>query len=59
MIDVSYDRVVIKSLTYFGNENEFRENESGRRAFRTRFKIPYRQTVPNQKSIVLWVKHFK
>jgi len=43
-------------------ENYFRKNESVatvRRAYRTRFKIPLRQVVPDRESIILWVNNFR
>jgi len=46
----------------FAVENYFRKNKSVsavRHAFRIQFKIPPSQTVPDRKSIILWVKNFR
>jgi len=45
----------------FAVEAFIRNNESvmAQREFRTRFQIPPRHSVPDRKSIVLWVNNFR
>lgn len=46
----------------FAVETYFSQNQSivaVQRALRTRYRIPYREPVPDRKSILLWVKNFR